>query len=89
MFTTPVVPRPIARRVASRRSNVNTNPYTCNYPGCGEIINRLGDFARHQQKHGVRQHPCLVHGCNRRGPRAFYRADKLRDHQRTKHKMAI
>ena len=89
MFTAPAVPRPIARRVASRRSNVNTNPHTCNYPGCGKIFARPGDLVRHRQQHGVPLHPCLVHGCNRRGSRAFYRADKLRDHQRKKHRMAI
>jgi hypothetical protein len=89
IFTAPALPHPIARRVTSRRSNVNTNPHTCNYPGCGEIITRLGDLTRHRQKHGVPQHPCIVHGCSRRGPRAFYRTDKLRDHQRKKHRMAI
>jgi hypothetical protein len=89
MFTTPTVPHPIARSVASHRSNANTNLHTCNYPGCGEILSRQGDLSRHRLKHGVPQHPCFFHGCNRRGPRAFYRADKLRDHQRKKHRMAI
>jgi hypothetical protein len=89
MFTAPAVPRPSARRVASRRSNVNTNSHTCDYPGCGNIFARPGDLVRHRQQHGDPQHPCLVHRCNRRGSRAFYRADKLRDHQRKKHRMAI
>ncbi|CZR64508.1 uncharacterized protein PAC_14406 [Phialocephala subalpina] len=89
MFTAPAVPRPIARRVTSRRSNVNTNAHTCGYAGCGKIFARRGDLVRHGQQHGVPQHPCLIHGCNRRGIWAFYRADKLRDHQRKKHGIAI
>jgi hypothetical protein len=89
MFTAPAAPRPIARRVVSRHYNVNTNTHTCDYPGCGHIFGRMGDFVRHRKQHGVPQHPCLVHGCNRRGSRAFYRADKLRDHQRKKHRMAV
>jgi hypothetical protein len=89
MFVATAAPRPIARRVASRHSNVNTNTHTCDYPGCGHIFGRMGDFVRHRKQHGVPQHPCLVHGCNRRGSRAFYRADKLRDHQRKKHRMNV
>jgi hypothetical protein len=89
MFTAPAVPRPFAGRIMSRRSNVNTNPHTCNYPGCGKMFARPSDIVRHRQQHGVPQHPCPVHGCNRRGSRAFYRTDKLRDHQRKKHRMAI
>jgi hypothetical protein len=89
MFTVPAVPRPIARRVASRHSNVNTSTHTCDYPGCGHIFGRMGDFVRHRKQHGIPQFPCPIHGCNRRGSRAFYRADKLRDHQRKKHRMTI
>ncbi|KAH8592630.1 hypothetical protein B0O99DRAFT_517191 [Bisporella sp. PMI_857] len=89
MSIAPAGRRPIARGVTSRHSNVNTNPHTCDYPGCGEIITRRGDFIRHRQKHSAPRYPCTVHGCSRRGPRAFYRADKLRDHQRKKHRMAI
>jgi hypothetical protein len=89
VFSTPAVPRPIARSVISRHPRVNTSPHTCDYPGCGNIFGRMGDFVRHRKQHGVPQHPCPVHGCNRRGSRAFYRADKLRDHQRKKHRMTI
>jgi hypothetical protein len=89
MFAAPAVPRPIARRVVSRHSTVNANTHTCDYPGCGHIVGRMGDFVRHRKQHGVPQYPCPVHGCNRRGSRAFYRADKLRDHQRKKHRMNI
>lgn len=87
--TYPAVHLPVANGMASRRSNVNTSPYTCNYPGCGKLITRPGDFARHKKQHGAPEHPCAVHGCSRRGSRAFYRADKLLDHQRKKHRMAI
>lgn len=89
MFAAAAAPRPIARRVASPHSNVNANTHTCDYPGCGHIFGRVGDFVRHRKQHGVPQHPCPVHGCNRRGSRAFYRADKLRDHQRKKHRLTI
>jgi hypothetical protein len=89
MSAAPAVPRAIARRAASRRFSVNTNPHACDYPGCRSIFNRLGDLVRHRQQHGIPQHPCLVHRCNRQGSRAFYRADKLRDHQRKKHRMAV
>lgn len=89
MFTAPAALRPIARSVASRHSSVNANTHTCDYSGCGHIFSRIGDFVRHRKQHGVPQHPCPVHGCNRRGSRAFYRADKLRDHQRKKHRMTI
>jgi len=89
MLTAPELPRSTARRVASRHPNGNANLYTCNHLGCGKIFTRPSDLARHGQQHGVPQHPCLVQGCNRRGLRAFPRADKLRDHQRKKHRMAI
>ncbi|KAH8752422.1 hypothetical protein F5882DRAFT_60670 [Hyaloscypha sp. PMI_1271] len=79
----PAMPRPIARRVTSRRSNVNTNAHICSY--CGKMFARPGDLARHSKQHGVPQHPCDISGCNRHGLRAFYRADKLLEHQRKKH----
>jgi len=78
----PAVPRPIARGVASRRSNVNTNAHLCGYAGCGKMFARRGDLARHSKHHGVPQHPCDSPGCNRHGARAFFRADKLRDHKK-------
>lgn len=85
----PAALHPVVNGVATRRPNRNTTPYICDYPGCGISITRQGDFLRHKQKHDVPGFPCLVHGCGRRGRRAFYRADKLRDHQRKKHRMAI
>jgi hypothetical protein len=75
--------------LAPRRSNIHTNPQTCNYPGCGKVTARQADFARHRLQHGTPHHSCLVHACNRRGPKAFYRADRLRDHQRKKHGMVF
>jgi hypothetical protein len=78
----PAVPRPIARGVTSRRSNVNTNAHLCGYAGCGKYFARRGDLARHSKHHGVPQHPCDSPGCSRHGARAFFRADKLRDHKK-------
>jgi hypothetical protein len=57
MFTAPAVPRPISRRGASRRSNVNTNPYTCNYLGCGKVFAHRGDLGRHGRQHVVPSAP--------------------------------
>ncbi|PQE23633.1 hypothetical protein CJF31_00006301 [Rutstroemia sp. NJR-2017a BVV2] len=88
-LTVPLPSLPIARRVVPQRSNGNTNAHTCNFTGCGKVFTRPGDLARHRKHHGVPQHPCLIDGCNRRLSKAFYRADKLRDHQRKKHRMAI
>lgn len=85
----PVVRPLVASRVASRNSNVNTAPYICDYSGCGEPFRRRGDFLRHKQKHDIPHLPCPVQGCIRRGSRAFYRIDKLRDHLRNKHRMAV
>lgn len=89
MFTAPTVPLPVAGTVVPRRSIVNTNAPTCDFAGCGKIFSRPDVLARHRQKHGIPQYPCLIHGCNRRRSKAFYRADKLRDHQRKRHGMAI
>jgi hypothetical protein len=85
MSTAFEVPRHNAGAVRSRRSNINTAAHTCGYTGCGKVFTRPGDLARHNLQHGLPQHPCLVRGCNRRGPRAFYRTDKLVEHQRKRH----
>ncbi|PQE06937.1 hypothetical protein CJF32_00009233 [Rutstroemia sp. NJR-2017a WRK4] len=89
IITAPTVPLSVARRVVPRRSNGNNNAHACHFTGCGKVFARPGDLARHRNQHGLPQHPCLIDGCNRRGSKAFYRADKLRDHQRKKHKMVI
>jgi len=83
MPSAPELPTPFPGVVAAANANVNTNPNTCNYPGCGRTFGRPTDLARHRRKHGVHQHPCPVRGC----PRTFYRTDKLRDHQRQGHRM--
>ena len=83
LLSPPALPTPFTGGVTAANANVNTNPNTCNYPGCGRIFGRPADLARHRRKHGVYQHPCPVRGC----PRTFYRTDKLRDHQRQGHRM--
>ena len=83
LLSPPALPTPFTGGVTAANANVNTNPNTCNYPGCGRIFGRPADLARHRRKHGVHQHPCPVRGC----PRTFYRTDKLRDHQRQGHRM--
>lgn len=88
-LTARAVRHPAASALASRHLNDDTHLYICDHPGCQGQFRRPGDLRRHKQKHGIPDLPCPVPGCDRRGPKAFYRADKLRDHQRKKHRMAI
>jgi hypothetical protein len=66
----------------------NAIGYVCTYPGCRRIepFKRKADLERHGKKHSPPELNCEIEGCNRKGPRGFYRQDKLRDHQRQKHK---
>ncbi|KAG9228443.1 hypothetical protein BJ875DRAFT_240437 [Amylocarpus encephaloides] len=84
MFTAPVVPPQI-----TRSSNVNINARTCNFPKCGKVLTRKSGLRRHQKSHFPPEFHCLVHGCKYRDEKGFTRADKLRDHQRRGHRMAI
>lgn len=68
-------------------ANVDTNRYQC--PQCSTICVRDGDLNRHMKKHLPPQYHCLVNGCDRHGHKAFYRKDKLLDHQRKKHGMPV
>jgi hypothetical protein len=70
-------------------ANAQTNRFVCDHSGCTATFARAGDFARHSKKHGIPEYPCIVNNCDRKGDKAFYRPDKLRDHQRMKHKMAV
>jgi hypothetical protein len=74
---------------AADSANANTNLYRCDYTGCTTTFVRAGDLLRHTKKHFPGEHPCLVDNCDRKGDKAFYRLDKLRDHQRQKHRMAV
>jgi hypothetical protein len=75
--------------LAPSATNAQTNRFECDHSGCTATFSRAGDLVRHNKKHGIPEYPCLVNNCDRKGDKAFYRPDKLRDHQRMKHKMAV
>lgn len=58
--------------------------FVCNFEGClDKQFGRKAELRRHQRdKHGPvpPRFPCTAVGCNRVGPRAFHRTDKLYDH---------
>jgi hypothetical protein len=70
-------------------ANARTNRLKCHHTGCSATFARGGDRRRHNKRHLPPQHPCPVDDCDRKGDRAFYRLDKLYDHQRKKHGMAV
>jgi hypothetical protein len=79
----------VSTATAVASTNVNTNRFKCDQPSCTTTFTRAGDLSRHMKKHGPPEHACPVDGCNRKGDNAFYRLDKLQDHQRKKHKMSV
>jgi hypothetical protein len=64
MFTAPTAPLPIARGAVSRRSNGNTNAYTCSFTGCGKVFARLGDLARHRKQYDAMEQREVQHAQN-------------------------
>lgn len=88
---TPSIPNPVAAiqaTVSLPISNIS-NRFQCTHSSCGADFNRISDLRRHQRTHGAPAHPCTVNGCVRRGPNAFHRRDKLLDHLRKKHGIAV
>lgn len=63
----------------------NSDRIRCTHTGCSATFGRPGDFRRHMGKHGTPGLRCPVGVCNYE----TYRPDKLRDHQRKKHRMNI
>jgi hypothetical protein len=80
-----------ASTIATAPTNIDVNAsrLTCDHPGCPTTFARPGDLSRHKKKHSPPEYPCPVDNCGRKGDKAFYRPDKLHDHQRKKHKMAV
>ena len=75
---------------ARRQSAATTARHRCNHPGCTKDYKRIGDLERHRlEKHMAGRFPCTYPACDRKGERAFGRADKLRDHVRQKHNLKI
>ena len=81
--------RPTSIAAATTPVNSNGVRLACTHPGCTATSARLRDLQRHMKKHSPPQHDCPVNGCDRKGDNAFPRKDKLRDHLRQKHKMAV
>lgn len=70
-------------------TNTAQNRFQCTHPSCDADFHRVGDLRRHQRAHGAPAYPCTVNGCVRRGSNAFHRRDKLLDHMRKKHGLAV
>ncbi|KAF8846736.1 hypothetical protein BDZ45DRAFT_755682 [Acephala macrosclerotiorum] len=59
--------------------------HSCNH--CNSAFKRLSDRNRHAKVHfpGQRTFHCTHLGCERKGRKAFYRKDKLKDHEKQAH----
>ncbi|KAI9741059.1 MAG: hypothetical protein M1834_002772 [Cirrosporium novae-zelandiae] len=69
----------------------NSLPNSLNCPNCDQTFTRPADLSRHSGIHDPsrRVFSCLISGCPHTGSRAFYRRDKLLDHQRKKHNLWV
>ncbi|CZR60527.1 uncharacterized protein PAC_10423 [Phialocephala subalpina] len=86
-FTSFPLPALIAPQASSTLPT--SHRFNCTHPNCNANFNRIGDLRRHDRVHGPPAHPCTIAGCTRRGGNAFYRRDKLLNHLRKKHGMAV
>lgn len=61
--------------------------HLCLEPNCNRAYKRVSDLKRHRKTHqtGAKDYDCPVTGCIRKGPKGFWRSDKLRDHLLAKH----
>lgn len=64
---------------------VNGERHACTYLGCPATFTRFSDLRRHAQMHSPARLQCHFENCDKR----FYRVDKLREHLRRKHEMAV
>jgi hypothetical protein len=84
------LPVPISSiTTAPASTDINISRFKCDHPDCTKTFARSGDLRRHSKKHGTPEYPCLINGCDRIGDKAFYRSDKLHDHQRKIHQMKV
>ena len=66
------------------------NRFVCTHLRCNKTFSRIGDLRRHKNtQHRPPQYNCSMSTCNRKGANAFRRGDKLREHQRKVHGMAV
>ena len=66
--------------------------FPCTYPGCTKDFKRRSEMTRHyRQVHDLfgPKFSCSYHGCSRHGFNGFARKDKLRDHQKAAHGVAL
>ena len=90
MTDPPLMVSPFSLVGRNSRTRRTTAQFYCPFPGCSVTFTRKGDLRRHRlNQHRAPQHDCPVNGCDRKGAQGFRRNDKLIDHQRKKHKMAI
>jgi hypothetical protein len=71
------------------RADINAKRLMCPRTGCTTTFARPGDLRRHTRKHLKHEYHCPVDNCDRKGDKAFYRRDKLLDHQRKVHGMTV
>ncbi|KAI9733984.1 MAG: hypothetical protein M1834_002641 [Cirrosporium novae-zelandiae] len=85
----PLTPEVRADVTLGRASVTDDIPFRCTQ--CNATFARQADLNRHIKKHkeGLREFQCHFPGCAFNGSNGFYRKDKLKDHQRMKHKMVI
>lgn len=76
---------PGAASAITSSGHVNGERYACTYLGCLATFTRSSDLRRHAQMHSPARLQCHFEKCDRR----FYRVDKLREHLRRKHEMAV
>jgi len=79
--------RLIMARLSKKEPNRKTG-LKCTWPGCRSkaIFKRNYELQRHVKKHSRREtFSCSAVNCQFRGPKAFYRADKLKNHVSAAH----
>lgn len=76
-------------KVRTARPHAQPKEHRCDR--CLGAFSRAGDLRRHYRVHfpDYRTFHCRFEGCNRNGPRGFYRRDKFRDHQRQAHHFGV
>ena len=72
----------------SKSQQPGSKPFRCRQEGCNSAFKRDSDLARHiQDQHEPSTLHCLAHGCPRQRNRGFSRWDKIKHHQRTRHRL--
>ncbi|KAF2088034.1 hypothetical protein K490DRAFT_65314 [Saccharata proteae CBS 121410] len=75
----------LTKHTTSKGQKKPKGSFKCTFPGCSrkKEFNRNYELQRHMKKHEAKvQYDCPVISCNRNGPRAFYRGDKMLAHKK-------